>query len=128
MADRCSFFGSISGPFGTVDGLFTLLMCADCQAARGHGFRRLVKWRTGCEGWISCLKHRFGWDRTRMDGIQGVQIWCGYGVLPHTSSRSAGCWRPRRARRHDQGERDVDPLITGGSGSVSHDRRSFRAK
>ena len=27
---------------------------------RGRGFRRLVKWRTGCEGRISQLKHRFG--------------------------------------------------------------------
>jgi transposase, IS5 family len=45
---------------------------------RQRGFRRLVKWRTGCEGRISCLKHRFGWDRTRMDGIQGARIWCGH--------------------------------------------------
>jgi hypothetical protein len=25
------------GPFSRVEGLFTVLMCADCQAARGHG-------------------------------------------------------------------------------------------
>jgi hypothetical protein len=37
MADRCSFCGSTAGPFNEVDGLFTVLMCADCQAARGHG-------------------------------------------------------------------------------------------
>jgi hypothetical protein len=37
MADRCSFCGSIAGPFSSVEGLFTVLMCADCQAARGHG-------------------------------------------------------------------------------------------
>jgi transposase, IS5 family len=48
-----------------------------------RGFRRLVKWRTGCEGRISHLKHRFGWDRTRMDGIAGARIWCGHGVLAH---------------------------------------------
>jgi hypothetical protein len=29
--------GSTSGPFNKVEGLFTVLMCADCQAARGHG-------------------------------------------------------------------------------------------
>jgi hypothetical protein len=34
---RCSFCGSTVGPFGRVEGLFTVLMCADCQAARGHG-------------------------------------------------------------------------------------------
>src|SRR4029453_674631 len=37
MADCCSFCGSTAGPFGKVEGLFTVLMCADCQAARGRG-------------------------------------------------------------------------------------------
>jgi len=37
MAGHCSFCGSTAGPFSTVEGLFTVLMCADCQAARGHG-------------------------------------------------------------------------------------------
>jgi hypothetical protein len=37
MADRCSFCGSTAGPFSEVEGLFTVLMCADCQAARGRG-------------------------------------------------------------------------------------------
>jgi hypothetical protein len=37
MAGRCSFCGSTTGPFSTVEGLFSVLMCADCQAARGHG-------------------------------------------------------------------------------------------
>ena len=37
MADRCSFCGSTAGPFHKVGGLFTVLMCADCQATRGHG-------------------------------------------------------------------------------------------
>jgi hypothetical protein len=34
MADSCSFCGSATGPFHKVGGLFTVLMCADCQAAR----------------------------------------------------------------------------------------------
>jgi hypothetical protein len=37
MADRCSFCGSAAGPFSKVEGLVTVLMCADWQAARGHG-------------------------------------------------------------------------------------------
>jgi hypothetical protein len=37
LATRCSFCGSTSGPFSKVEGLLTVLMCADCQAARGHG-------------------------------------------------------------------------------------------
>jgi hypothetical protein len=37
MADRCSFCGSTAGPFSKVEGFFRVLMCADCQAARGYG-------------------------------------------------------------------------------------------
>ena len=29
----------------------------------GRGLRRLVKWRTGCEGRISYLKRGYGWAR-----------------------------------------------------------------
>jgi transposase, IS5 family len=48
-----------------------------------RGFRRLVKWRTGCEGRISYLKRRYGWDRTLLDGKNGAAIWCGHGVFTH---------------------------------------------
>jgi hypothetical protein len=34
---HCSFCGGTDGPFTKVEGLFTVMMCADCQAARGHG-------------------------------------------------------------------------------------------
>lgn len=53
-------------------------------------FRRLVKWRTGSEGRISHLKHRYGWDRTLMDGIDGARIWCGHGVLAHNLVKISG--------------------------------------
>jgi transposase, IS5 family len=53
-------------------------------------FRRLVKWRTGSEGRISHLKHRFGWDRTLMDGINGARIWCGHGVFAHNLVKISG--------------------------------------
>jgi transposase, IS5 family len=46
-------------------------------------FQRLVKWRTGSEGRISCLKRDFGWNRTRIDGLEGVRTWCGHGVFNH---------------------------------------------
>ena len=46
-------------------------------------FQRLVKWRTGSEGRISCLKRDFGWNRTQIDGLQGARIWCGQGVFNH---------------------------------------------
>jgi IS5 family transposase len=48
-----------------------------------RGFRRLVKWRTGCEGRISYLKRGYGWDRTLLDGRNGAAIWCGHGVFAH---------------------------------------------
>jgi IS5 family transposase len=48
-----------------------------------RGFRRLVKWRTGCEGRVGYLKRRYGWDRTRLDGKDGAAIWCGHGIFAH---------------------------------------------
>jgi IS5 family transposase len=54
---------------------------------RQPGFRRLIKWRTGCEGRISHLKHRYDLDRTRLDGLTGARIWCGYGVLAHNLTK-----------------------------------------
>jgi transposase, IS5 family len=61
---------------------------AKASAARravehARGFRKLVKWRTGCEGRISYLKRGYGWDRTRLDGREGASIWCGHGVFAH---------------------------------------------
>jgi IS5 family transposase len=48
-----------------------------------RSFQRLVKWRTGSEGRISCLKRDFGWNRTRNDGLDGARTWCGHGVFNH---------------------------------------------
>jgi IS5 family transposase len=53
------------------------------QQERRPSFRKLVKWRTGCEGRISHLKHRYGWDRTRLDGRDRTAAWCGHGILAH---------------------------------------------
>ena len=50
---------------------------------RRPAFRNLVKWRTGSEGRISHLKHRYGWDRSRVDGRERTATWCGHGVLAH---------------------------------------------
>jgi IS5 family transposase len=47
------------------------------------GFQDLVRWRTGSEGRISCLKRDFGWGRTRIDRIEGARTWCGHGVFNH---------------------------------------------
>ena len=53
------------------------------QLEHRPAFRRLVKWRTGCEGRISHLKHRYGWNRTRLNTLTGARIWCGHGILAH---------------------------------------------
>jgi IS5 family transposase len=68
---------------------------------RQRGFRRLVKWRTGCEGRISCLKHRFGWDRTRMAASKVPASGAAMVCSPTTWSRSAGCWKPSITRPHE---------------------------
>jgi IS5 family transposase len=63
-----------------------------------RSFRRLVKWRTGAEGRISHLKHRYGWDRTLMDGIDGARIWCGHGVLAHNLVKVSGLLQAKQQR------------------------------
>lgn len=50
---------------------------------RRPAFRQTIKWRTGCEGRISSLKRGYGWDRTRLDGLEGARIWTGQAVLAH---------------------------------------------
>ena len=55
------------------------------RQAREHrpAFRRTVKWRTGSEARIATLKRQNGWDRTRLDGLDGARIWTGHGVLAY---------------------------------------------
>jgi IS5 family transposase len=50
---------------------------------RRPAFRRTVKWRTGSEARISTLKRQYGWDRTRLDNLDGARIWTGHGVWAH---------------------------------------------
>jgi IS5 family transposase len=59
------------------------------RVERSRGFRKLIKWRTGSEGRISCLKREAGWARTLMDGLDGAQTWCGWGVMAQNSIKIA---------------------------------------
>ena len=59
-----------------------------------RSFQRLVKWRTGSEGRISCLKRDFGWNRTRNDGLQGTRTWCGHGIFNHNLVKIAALATP----------------------------------
>jgi IS5 family transposase len=53
------------------------------QIENRRAFKRMVRWRTGCEGRISCAKRDFGLNRTRMDGLPGARTWCGHGIFAH---------------------------------------------
>jgi transposase, IS5 family len=44
-------------------------------------FKKLQKWRTGCEGRISILKRRHGLQRSRYKGLAGMKRWVGLGVI-----------------------------------------------
>ncbi|GAA3448938.1 ISNCY family transposase [Dactylosporangium matsuzakiense] len=57
------------------------------QHEQRRTFRQLVKWRTGCEGRISHLKHRYGWNRTRLTTLTGARIWCGHGIFAHNLTK-----------------------------------------
>jgi transposase, IS5 family len=59
-----------------------------------RAFRRHVKWRTGCEGRVSSLKHQYGWDRTRIDSLEGARTWTGQGVFTNNLIRIAKLTRP----------------------------------
>jgi len=53
------------------------------QIEHRRAFRRMVRWRTGCEGRISCAKRDFGLARTRIDGLAGARTWIGHGIFNH---------------------------------------------
>ena len=53
------------------------------QVEKRPAFRRTIKWRTGCEGRISTLKRGYGWDRTRLDSLEGAKTWTGQGIFTH---------------------------------------------
>ena len=48
---------------------------------RPRWFRRALRWRTGCEGRISVLKHRHGLARCHYHGLAGMERWVGLGVI-----------------------------------------------
>lgn len=58
---------------------------ARAETERARRFRRLVKWRTGSEARIACLKRDYLWRRSLFDSLEGTATWCGWGVLAHNS-------------------------------------------
>jgi transposase, IS5 family len=51
------------------------------QKQKKRWFKKLQKWRTGCEGRISILKRRHGLQRSRYKGLCGMKRWVGFGVI-----------------------------------------------
>jgi IS5 family transposase len=60
------------------------------QIENRRAFKRMVRWRTGAEGRISCLKRDFGLNRTRTDGLAGARSWCGHSVFSPAGATRAG--------------------------------------
>src|SRR6266481_3617860 len=51
------------------------------QRQKQRWFKKLQKWRTGCEGRISVLKRRHGLRRSLYKGPDGTRRWVGLGVI-----------------------------------------------
>jgi IS5 family transposase len=51
------------------------------ETQKKRWFKKLQKWRTGCEGRISVLKRRHGLQRSRYKGLCGMKRWVGFGVI-----------------------------------------------
>lgn len=66
---------------------------------RPRWFRRALRWRTGCEGRISVLKHRHGLARCRYRGPDGMQRWVGLGVIANDLVVLGRAGPPGRRRR-----------------------------
>jgi len=60
------------------------------QVEARRAFRKHVRWRTGCEGRISCAKRDFGLARTYFDGLDGARTWCGHGIFAHNLVKISG--------------------------------------
>jgi IS5 family transposase len=60
------------------------------QIENRRAFRKMLRWRTGGEGRISCLERDFGLARTRLDGLAGAQTWCGHGIFAHNLIKISG--------------------------------------
>ena len=88
------------------------------QVEKRRAFRRTIKWRTGCEGRISTLKRGYGWDRTRLDSLEGAKTWTGQGVFTHNLTKNR---RPDRLKS-DNGKIDDHQRSTRSATSSATDR------
>ena len=105
MADRCSFCGSTAGPFNEVGGLFTVLMCADCQAARGHGsgpypVMTRAEMRAGLDLLPTWALEQKAAANRQVIAVMRQRLAAGEQVAPHVPGAGAGlAGAPSRGRR-----------------------------
>jgi IS5 family transposase len=59
------------------------------QYQRQSWFKRLQRFRAGCEAKISLLKRKFGLGRSLMRGDAGANIWVGQGIFTHNLWQAA---------------------------------------
>ena len=60
-------------------------------------FRRAQRFRAGIEGRISLLRRRFGLDRCRYHGRDGMERWVGWAVIAHNLRAISRAAARRRA-------------------------------
>lgn len=60
---------------------------AEQAKERSGWFRRLQRFRAGGEGRISLLKRKYGWRRSELRGLDGVQTWVGWGAITHNLAK-----------------------------------------
>jgi IS5 family transposase len=53
-------------------------------------YRRLARYRVGCEGRIAHLKRDFGARRTRLRGTDGARIWAGWTTFTYNLETASG--------------------------------------
>jgi IS5 family transposase len=70
-------------------------------------FRRLQKWRTGCEATISRLKRRNQMDRSYLPGLEGTTTWVGFSVLSHNLGRVTLLKQAKATRAADRAARQT---------------------
>jgi IS5 family transposase len=70
-------------------------------------FRRLQKWRTGCEATISRLKRHNQMDCSLMPGLEGTSVWVGFSVFTQNLGRIRPLQQARVARAAARAARKV---------------------
>ncbi|HLG72336.1 MAG TPA: ISNCY family transposase [Chloroflexota bacterium] len=62
---------------------------AEREKEHRRWFRQLQRFRAGGEARISVLKRKYGWRRSRLRGLAGVQTWVGWGTITHNLTKYA---------------------------------------